>query len=71
MNELKQSDEYSKHRGPQYQSRVRVCSTQLGMKAKLYIAKCEGGNDFSGFVSDSLPRTNSKILQIGTHKRLF
>jgi len=43
------SDEYSKHRGPQYQSRVRVCSTQVGLKSKLYIAECEGGNDFSDF----------------------
>ena len=63
MNELKQSDEYSKHRGPQYQSRVRVCSTQLGMKAKLYIAKCEGGNDFSGFVSVWNFQNETKIVK--------
>jgi hypothetical protein len=55
------SDEYSTHRGPQYQSRVRVCSTQVGLKSKLYIAECEGGNDFSGFVLDLFQKVYCKI----------
>ena len=59
-----QSDEYSKYRGRQYQSRVRVCSTLRDLKSKFYIAECEGGNDFSGLVSDSVRKTKYKLNYI-------